>query len=145
MENYIQQIEGTSLIKRSSRKLRHLALIKELQNLQNIVSDTVVRSKVGSTKTNRLYRWTSTCPISRFPRVFVTFLSTICRPSLASVKMRNRWRGYQTFFYSSLTTFSGPVQPLKGKPGAWKVLHSVYQTYFFRHWQDFPSWSNNRR
>jgi hypothetical protein len=39
MENYIQQIQGTSLIKHSSRWLWHLALIKYLQNLQNIVSD----------------------------------------------------------------------------------------------------------
>jgi hypothetical protein len=37
MENYIQQIEGTSLIKCSSRELWHLALIKYLQDLQNII------------------------------------------------------------------------------------------------------------
>jgi hypothetical protein len=42
MENYIQQIEGTSLIKCSSRKLWRLALIKYLQNLQNIISDSNV-------------------------------------------------------------------------------------------------------
>ncbi len=47
MGNYIKQIEGTSLIKRSSRQLYRLALIKYLQNLQSIISDRGLDGPVG--------------------------------------------------------------------------------------------------